>query len=93
MVVLLYVVYCVIAIYGCTGMRKGVAFKKLSNSDSYLEHYYTQKDNLFNQYGPSVALVLHQPLNYSEPQVSCSWGKEEQWGSHAFAHLLQEIGR
>ena len=51
-------------------MRKGVSFKKLSNADSYLAHYYTQKDVLFNQYGPSVALVFDEPNNYSDPAVS-----------------------
>ena len=51
-------------------MRKGVSFKKLSNADSYLAHYYTQKDVLFNQYGPSVALVFDEPSNYSDPAVS-----------------------
>ena len=53
-------------------MRKGVSFKKLSNADSYLAHYYTQKDVLFNQYGPSVALVFDEPSNYSDPAVSTS---------------------
>ena len=70
LVVLMYIVYAVVAIYGCAGMRKGVSFKKLSNADSYLAHYYAQKDNLFNQYGPSVALVFDEPTNYSDPTVS-----------------------
>ena len=56
-------------------MRKGVSFKKLSNADSYLAHYYTQKDVLFNQYGPSVALVFDEPNNYSDPAVSSQHGR------------------
>ena len=68
--VLLYVFYCIVSIWGCAQMRKGVSFKKLSNADSYLAHYYTQKDVLFNQYGPSVALVFDEPSNYSDSAVS-----------------------
>lgn len=71
-VVLVYIFYVIVAIWGCSQMRKGVSFKKLSNTDSYLAHYYTQKDNLFDVYGPSVALVFDEPLEYSDPKVSPS---------------------
>ena len=67
--VVLYAFYVIVAIYGCTQLRKGVSFKKLANADSYLAHYYTQKDILFNQYGPSVAIVFDKPMDYSDPLV------------------------
>ncbi len=64
-VLIMYVVYISGAIYGCIHMRKGVSFKKMSNVNSYLADYYTEKDVYFDQFGPAVSLVISQPLDYS----------------------------
>ena len=68
-VILLYCGYMGGAIYGCMNIRRGVSFEKLSNADSFLADYYLNKDIYFNQYSVSVALVITDKLDYSDPEV------------------------
>lgn len=67
-VLVVYAAYLTVALWGCAHLRAGVSFSKLSNSGSYLSMYYHSKDELFNNYGPSVSLVVTEPMEYHLPQ-------------------------
>ena len=83
-VMLWYMVYIGIAIYGCFNIRAGVSFEQLSNHDSYLRSYYQMLDDYFNRYGPTINVIIDEPLDYSDMVVQdrideflCSFGHEE----------------
>lgn len=69
MVIMLYVVYLVFAIWGCTQLQEGIQVHKLANIDSPLVHYYSQNDKYFGTYGPMIGVVITEKLDYSNPSV------------------------
>merc|ERR1719431_1301039 len=68
-VMLMYILYMIGAVWGCYHLRRGVSFEKLSNTDSFLANYYEHKDIFFNQYSVSVGVVITDAVDYSDPKI------------------------
>ncbi|XP_061111972.1 patched domain-containing protein 3 [Conger conger] len=65
-VVILYVLYLCVSIYGCFNMQEGIDLKNLASDDSYVVQYYTHEDKYFSEYGPNVMIVVKNTLPYWE---------------------------
>eukprot|EP00058_Branchiostoma_floridae_P027499 XP_002612990.1 hypothetical protein BRAFLDRAFT_74780 [Branchiostoma floridae] len=65
-VLLIYGAYLGCAIWGCTQVRQGIRLSRLAADDSYVVDFYDKQDQYYGEYGPRVAVIIAQPLNYWE---------------------------
>ncbi|KAI5608846.1 patched domain-containing protein 3-like [Silurus asotus] len=63
-VVLLYVSYISISIYGCTTIKEGIDLKNLAVDQSYVVEYYEDEQTHFAEYGPIVMLAVNATFPY-----------------------------
>lgn len=63
-VVLLYISYISISIYGCTTIQEGIDLKNLAVDQSYVVQYYEDERTLFAEYGPVVMLAVNASFPY-----------------------------
>ena len=66
-VVLLFVGYLGVSIYGCMNVKEGLEMTDLVAEDSYAHKFLHQTDKYFTTYGPRVMFVISEPLNYWDP--------------------------
>ncbi|KAL7842080.1 hypothetical protein SRHO_G00237690 [Serrasalmus rhombeus] len=66
MVIILYVVYVSISIYGCTTIKEGIDLKNLAVDQSYIVRYYEDEKEYFGHYGPNVMLAVNGTFPYWE---------------------------
>ncbi|XP_071965832.1 patched domain-containing protein 3-like [Antedon mediterranea] len=64
-----FIMYFLIAIYGCARVQEGLRLKYIAAEDSYPYKYYDKKDQYFLHYGPSVSIIFTDPLPYWEPET------------------------
>uniref|UniRef100_A0A4W5M0P2 Patched domain-containing protein 3 n=1 Tax=Hucho hucho TaxID=62062 RepID=A0A4W5M0P2_9TELE len=57
-VILLYVGYLGLSIYGCFHIKEGIDLKNLAADSSYVGSYYDNEDEFFSEYGPNVMVVV-----------------------------------
>ncbi|XP_062376705.1 patched domain-containing protein 3-like [Sardina pilchardus] len=57
-VILLYVVYMGVSIYGCFQMKEGIDLKNLAADDSYVVNYYDNENQYFKDFGPFVMVII-----------------------------------
>lgn len=77
-VVLLYISYISISIYGCTAIKEGIDLKNLAVDQSYVIKYYEDEKTNFAEYGPVVMIAINETFLYwDEVQrgelESCIW--------------------
>ncbi|XP_033120937.1 patched domain-containing protein 3-like [Anneissia japonica] len=65
-VLLAFIMYFLIGIYGCARVQEGLRLKYIAAEDSYPYKYYDKKDQFFLRYGPSVSIIFTDPLPYWE---------------------------
>ncbi|CAL8313396.1 unnamed protein product [Merluccius merluccius] len=63
-VILIYVVYLAVSIYGCFHVEQGLDLQDLAGDYSYVVSYYKQDRRYFSSYGPNVMLVVTKPFPY-----------------------------
>lgn len=68
-VLLVFMVYLLIGIYGCSVIKEGLDRRKLSRDDSYSVQFYDFEDKYFRQYPYRIQVVINETLNYSDPVV------------------------
>lgn len=68
-VIIGYLIYIGGAIYGCTQITEGLELKSVARDESPAWIYYSEEDQYFTEFGPSVSVVLKGPINYWEEDV------------------------
>ncbi|XP_036116921.1 patched domain-containing protein 3-like [Molossus molossus] len=63
-VVLLYILYLVISIYGCFHVKEGLDLRNLASDDSYITPYFDVDEEYFPEYGPKVMVIVTETLDY-----------------------------
>ncbi|MCJ8745231.1 hypothetical protein PDJAM_G00127960 [Pangasius djambal] len=63
-VILLYVSYISISIYGCTTIKEGIDLKNLAVDQSYVVKFYEDEKKHFAEYGPIVMLAVNATFPY-----------------------------
>jgi hypothetical protein len=69
LVILMFLIYLVIGIYGCTMVKEGLDRRKLSRDDSYSVQFYDYEDRFFREYPYRIQVVVNETLNYADPNV------------------------
>lgn len=69
LVIVIFFIYLIIGIYGCTQVKEGLDRRKLSRDDSYSVKYYDYDDRFFREYPYRVQVVINQTMNYADPAV------------------------
>ncbi|KAM9439698.1 LOW QUALITY PROTEIN: patched domain-containing protein 3 [Clarias gariepinus] len=76
-VVLLYISYISISIYGCTAIKEGIDLKNLAVDQSYVIKYYEDEKTNFAEYGPVVMIAINETFLYWDKVQgeleSCIW--------------------
>ncbi|XP_076147279.1 patched domain-containing protein 3-like [Alosa pseudoharengus] len=65
-VVLLYVGYATLAVYGCFQVQEGINMSNLAADDSYVNEYYADERRYFSRYGPTVMVTVGGEYPYWE---------------------------
>ena len=65
-VIVSYLVYLMVAIWGCTQLREGLQLQNLANDDSYLVDFYKEDATYFKRYGFQVTVLVMSQMDYSE---------------------------
>lgn len=69
MVVLCFMVYLAVGVWGCLQVREGLERHKLSRSDSYSVTFYEREDMYFRKYAYRIQVVVNATLDYSDPKI------------------------
>ena len=75
LIVLLYVAYLGLAVWGVFGLEYGLVLTKLLPDDSYAVPYFEKEAQYFTHYGPVISVVVDEEINYWE---KCSQRKLEE---------------
>lgn len=67
LVIVCFMIYLGIGIYGCTQVKEGLDRRKLSRDDSYSVRYYDYEDRFFREYPYRIQVVINDTLNYADP--------------------------
>lgn len=63
-VILLYVGYVTLAVYGCFQVQEGIDMSNLAADDSYVNKYYVEERRYFSHYGPTVMVMVNGEYPY-----------------------------
>ncbi|XP_015464268.3 patched domain-containing protein 3 [Astyanax mexicanus] len=63
-VIVLYIGYISVSVYGCTTIKEGIDLKNLAIDQSYLVQYYEADKEYFHNYGPIVMLAVNGSFPY-----------------------------
>ncbi|GIY77057.1 patched domain-containing protein 3 [Caerostris extrusa] len=69
MVILCFMVYLAVGVWGCLQVQEGLERHKLSRSDSYSVTFYEREDMYFRKYAYRIQVVVNASLDYSNPKV------------------------
>ncbi|XP_072043818.1 patched domain-containing protein 3-like isoform X2 [Amphiura filiformis] len=69
LVVLLYIAYLGASIWGMTQLVEGLTLSRLAPYGSYAADYYDVTQEYFSTYGPPVAIVVTEEVDYSDQFV------------------------
>ncbi|XP_043232014.1 patched domain-containing protein 3-like [Amphibalanus amphitrite] len=67
LVIVAFLCYLGVAIWGCTMVREGLDRRKLSRDDSYAIHAYEVEDRYFRMHPYRIQVVVEGEYNYSDP--------------------------
>ncbi|XP_055059919.2 patched domain-containing protein 3 [Misgurnus anguillicaudatus] len=65
-VIVLYLIYIAISVYGCLRLKEGIDLKNLAVDESYIVQYYEAEKTYFKYYGPNVMLAVNGTFPYWE---------------------------
>ncbi|CAH1261987.1 PTCHD3 [Branchiostoma lanceolatum] len=68
-VMVVFLGYLGVAIWGCVQLREGVQLSKLAGDASYVARFLEQDDRYFSEYDIRVAVVVKEELDYWGPDV------------------------
>ena len=68
-VILAFLTYLGVGIYGCTMIKEGLDRRKLSRDDSYSVQFYDYEDRFFREYPYRIQVVINETLNYADPNI------------------------
>ncbi|XP_045601587.2 patched domain-containing protein 3 [Procambarus clarkii] len=68
-VLAVFVVYMLVACWGCTMVKEGLERRKLSRDDSYSVNFYNLEDKYFREFPYRVQVVITGDVNYSNPET------------------------
>ncbi|KAM9673352.1 patched domain-containing protein 3 [Trichechus inunguis] len=68
-VVLLYILYIISSIYGCSQVQEGLDVRNLASDDSYVTPYFDVDEKFFSEYGPMVMVVVTKNVDYWNKDV------------------------
>lgn len=68
-VIVVFLIYLAIGIWGCTQVKEGLDRRKLSRDDSYSVKFYDYEDRYFREYPYRIQVVINETLNYADPLV------------------------
>ncbi|XP_072024915.1 patched domain-containing protein 3-like [Amphiura filiformis] len=68
-VLILYVGYLVVAIWGFTNLDEGLDLNTVGTDDSYLNAYYGVEESYFKVYGPDMSIVATEELSYWDTDI------------------------
>ncbi|XP_054719834.1 LOW QUALITY PROTEIN: patched domain-containing protein 3-like [Uloborus diversus] len=68
-VVLCFMCYLAVGIWGCMQVREGLERHKLSRSDSYSVTFYEREDMYFRKFAYRIQVVVNATLDYADPKV------------------------
>ena len=69
LVIIVFIIYLIIAIYGCLNVREGLERPYLSPSYSYAQNFYELDDKYFREYPHRIQIVFNQTMNYADAAV------------------------
>ncbi|XP_041041085.1 patched domain-containing protein 3-like [Carcharodon carcharias] len=62
--VVLYIGYLAISIYGCLNIKEGIDIRNLVNDYSYVITFYDDQSDFFTKYGPRVMVSVTESVEY-----------------------------
>ncbi|PRD35698.1 UNVERIFIED_CONTAM: Ptchd3 [Trichonephila clavipes] len=68
-IIVSFLVYLSIGLWGCTKVKEGLERFKMARYDSYSLDYYDLEDKYFRKYPYRIQVVINQTLDYSDPKV------------------------
>ncbi|XP_048418232.2 patched domain-containing protein 3-like [Stegostoma tigrinum] len=63
-VVVLYIGYLSISIYGCLNIKEGIDLRNLAFDGSYVIKFYDDQSAYFSKHGPRVMVAVTEPVEY-----------------------------
>lgn len=69
LVVMVFLMYLLVACWGCTMVKEGLERRRLSRYDSYSVEFYDLEDMYFREYPYRIQVVITGDVNYSDPIV------------------------
>ncbi|XP_067863268.1 patched domain-containing protein 3-like [Heptranchias perlo] len=63
-VVVLYLGYLAVSIYGCLQIKEGIDLRNLAFDDSYVIKFYDDESDFFSEYGPRVMVSVTESVEY-----------------------------
>ncbi|KAI1292848.1 Patched domain-containing protein 3 [Halotydeus destructor] len=69
LVIVTFLIYLGVGIWGCTMVKEGLDRKKMSRDDSYSVKFYDYEDRYFREYPYRIQVVFNETLNYADPVV------------------------
>ncbi|KAI4871228.1 hypothetical protein NFI96_019756 [Prochilodus magdalenae] len=63
-VILLYMTYLAVSIYGCFQIKEGIDLRNLAADDSYVVKYYDDEKTYFSEYGPNIMVIIRGEFSY-----------------------------
>ncbi|XP_072432116.1 patched domain-containing protein 3-like [Chiloscyllium punctatum] len=64
LVVVLYIGYLAVSIYGCINIKEGIDLRNLAFDGSYVIKFYDDQSAFFSKYGPRVMVAVTEPVEY-----------------------------
>ncbi|KAI8517767.1 Patched domain-containing protein 3 [Branchiostoma belcheri] len=68
-VIVLFLGYLAVSIWGCTQLREGLRLQSLADDNSYIVKFYDLEDEYFKVYGPQIMVSLTEEVDYSNLTV------------------------
>ncbi|XP_023211544.1 patched domain-containing protein 3-like [Centruroides sculpturatus] len=69
LVIVLFLIYFAVAVWGCTQIKEGLEFQKLAPYNSYPVKLFDNTNKYFGDYRDRIQVVINTTLDYSDPKV------------------------
>ncbi|KAK8396858.1 hypothetical protein O3P69_005078 [Scylla paramamosain] len=69
LVVMVFLIYLLVACWGCTMVKEGLERRRLSRDDSYSVDFYDREDKYFREFPYRIQVVITGDVNYSDPET------------------------
>lgn len=66
-IILIFAVYLIGAVYGITQIKEGLERRKLSKEDSYSVRFFDLEDEFYREFPYRMQVVVAGQMNYSDP--------------------------